>query len=468
MIGDGCNQSIDADQLRLDPGAVFASPEALLDYQGLSRIQKVDMLRRWHYDAAEVAVAEEEGMPGHDSDLLRRILLALQKLAPIDPEHVSPNKQHGLPSSSIDPGGYNAAVATASVAVRHHSSERSDPWRPGLGRQLGLRQGDALIVVDVQRDFLPGGSLAIPGADDLIALLNAYIAAFDAQHLPIFLTRDWHPENHCSFQSAGGRWPAHCVQGTLGAQWPEGLDVAPGARIISKGTDRHAEAYSGFSGTTLLTLLQELKVRRLFVGGLATDYCVRATVLDAHAHGFDVVVLADAIRGVNAEPGDERRAVDEMVARGAWLFEPSHPPDASAHAERPEASLGASYGFGKPVTLPFTDAINRVTQALQSEGFGVLSDVDVAATLKKKPEADVPPYRILSACNPTLAYRALEAEPSIGLLLPCNVVVRQDSGGTVHVEFLDPNVVATLVGTPAVTQLASAVRLKLVRVMNSI
>jgi nicotinamidase/pyrazinamidase len=177
-----------------------------------------------------------------------------------------------------------------------------------------------LIVVDVQRDFLPGGSLAVPDGDAVIAPLNAYIGAFDARDLPIVFTRDWHPANHCSFKVAGGSWPVHCVQETSGASWAEDLDVTPADQIISKGADPSREAYSAFSGTTLLSLLRELGVHRVFVGGLATDYCVCATVCDARTHGFDVVVLADAIRAVNVQPDDEVHAMQEMEARGAKFF----------------------------------------------------------------------------------------------------------------------------------------------------
>lgn len=122
------------------------------------------------------------------------------------------------------------------------------------------------------------------------------------------------------------------------------------------------------------------------------------------------------------------------------------------------------YGFGKTVEIPFNDAIVHVTQALQDEGFGILADIDVAGTMKKKLNQDMPPYRILGACNPPLAHRALESEPSIGLLLPCNVVVRQDEAGTVHVEFMDPNAVLELVNKPEITALASEVRQRLERV----
>ncbi|HEY9147353.1 MAG TPA: DUF302 domain-containing protein [Thiobacillus sp.] len=130
--------------------------------------------------------------------------------------------------------------------------------------------------------------------------------------------------------------------------------------------------------------------------------------------------------------------------------------------------MNTRYGFGKTVASSFDAAIEKVTQELQKEGFGVLTDIDVAATLKKKLNQDMPPYRILGACNPPLAHRALVAEPSIGLLLPCNVVVRQDDAGKVQVEFMDPNAVLDLVNKPEIHQLASEVRQKLERVMQAL
>ena len=130
--------------------------------------------------------------------------------------------------------------------------------------------------------------------------------------------------------------------------------------------------------------------------------------------------------------------------------------------------MNTKYGFGKAVASSFDAAVERVTEELQKEGFGVLTDIDVAATLKKKLNQDMPPYRILGACNPPLAHRALEAEPSIGLLLPCNVVVRQDDAGKVQVEFMDPNAVLDLVDKPEVHQLASEVRQKLEWVMQAL
>lgn len=191
-----------------------------------------------------------------------------------------------------------------------------------LHDRFGLRAGDALLIVDMQKDFLPGGALGVPEGDQVIAPLNDYIDAFESRQLPIFMTRDWHPPDHCSFEAAGGPWPPHCVRETPGAEWAEGLKIASSARIVSKATERETEAYSGFMGTELATLLRDQGVRRVFVGGLATDYCVRASVLDARSHGFEVIVLADAIRGVNVQPGADARAIEEMLASGATLFDP--------------------------------------------------------------------------------------------------------------------------------------------------
>lgn len=128
----------------------------------------------------------------------------------------------------------------------------------------------------------------------------------------------------------------------------------------------------------------------------------------------------------------------------------------------------SKYGFGKQVDLPFDRAIERVTQALQAEGFGVLTDIDVAATLKKKLGQEMPPYRILGACNPPLAQRAIAADPSIGLLLPCNVVVREDASQAVQVEIMDPNAVLDLTDSPAISDVAREVRRKLERVLQAV
>jgi nicotinamidase/pyrazinamidase len=182
---------------------------------------------------------------------------------------------------------------------------------------LSPRPGDALVVVDLQRDFLPGGALAVPGGDRVIEPINRCVDAFAQRGLPVFATRDWHPPDHCSFAAAGGPWPPHCVAGSAGAAFAPGLQLPPGTQIVSKATTVARDAYSAFADTTLAERLHELGVRRLFVGGLATDYCVRQTVLDARALGFDVVVVGDAIAAVDVQPGDGARALAAMRDAGA-------------------------------------------------------------------------------------------------------------------------------------------------------
>ncbi len=181
------------------------------------------------------------------------------------------------------------------------------------------RAGDALLIVDVQNDFLPGGALAVPRGDEVVPVLNRWIARFREQGLPVIATRDWHPSGHCSFQSRGGPWPVHCVAGTAGADFAPGLELPKDTVVISKATEPDREAYSGFQGTDLARRLRTLGVRRLFVGGLATDYCVLETVRDALREGFDVVLLRDAVRAVDAHPGDGDRALREMERLGARL-----------------------------------------------------------------------------------------------------------------------------------------------------
>ena len=182
---------------------------------------------------------------------------------------------------------------------------------------MTLHPGDALIVVDVQNDFLPGGSLPVPGGDEIVPLLNDYIAAFERAGLPVFATRDWHPAEHCSFRRRGGPWPVHCVAGSTGAAFAPDLRLPPSAVVVSKGTAPECDAYSGFEDTDLDARLGAAGARREFVGGLATDYCVLDTVKEALARGYATVLLADAVRAVDVEPGDGRRARLEMVRRGA-------------------------------------------------------------------------------------------------------------------------------------------------------
>jgi nicotinamidase/pyrazinamidase len=178
---------------------------------------------------------------------------------------------------------------------------------------------DALLVVDVQNDFLPGGALGIEGGDAIVAPLNRLLAAWRARGLPVFLSRDWHPPGHCSFAAQGGPWPEHCVAGTHGAEFSRQLTVAPTDLLISKATHQQRDAYSALDGTPLAQMLRERGIRRLFIGGLATDYCVRATGLDARTAELDVVVLDDAVCAVNREPDDAARSLAELVAAGCRL-----------------------------------------------------------------------------------------------------------------------------------------------------
>jgi len=181
---------------------------------------------------------------------------------------------------------------------------------------MRLEPGDALLIVDVQNDFLPGGSLAVPRGDEVVPVLRRYVALFEANHLPIFASRDWHPADHCSFRERGGPWPPHCIASTPGAELARDLALPPAAILISKADKPDKDAYSAFEGTPLHDLLCARGVRRLFVGGLATDYCVLNTVRDAVALGYAVVLLTDAIRAVNVRPDDGANAVAEMQQLG--------------------------------------------------------------------------------------------------------------------------------------------------------
>ena len=177
----------------------------------------------------------------------------------------------------------------------------------------------ALVVVDVQRDFCPGGALAVRYGDQVVPRLNRTVEAFEKAGFPLFFTRDWHPPNHISFRSRGGPWPPHCVQGSRGAGFHPDLLVPEGAVIISKGDEPSKEAYSGFQGTDLEARLKRLGVEQVFVGGLATDYCVKETALDARRAGFAVEVLKDCVRPVDVRPGDGAKALKEMRKAGAKL-----------------------------------------------------------------------------------------------------------------------------------------------------
>ena len=182
----------------------------------------------------------------------------------------------------------------------------------------------ALLIVDVQNDFCPGGTLAVPEGDKIIDVLNRYIQVFESHHFPVFASRDWHPKNTTHFKEFGGLWPPHCIQQTPGAQFHPRLHLPSTAVIISKGMDKEEESYSAFlatdkDGKQFLDLLKTAQVSALFIGGLATDYCVQSSVLDALQLKFKVYLLVDAIRGVNIKPSDSQKAIERMTKQGAIL-----------------------------------------------------------------------------------------------------------------------------------------------------
>lgn len=183
---------------------------------------------------------------------------------------------------------------------------------------------DVLFVVDVQNDFCPGGSLAVQEGDAVVPVLNQYMERATAAGMPIFASQDWHPERTHHFAAYGGRWPVHCVQGTPGAALHSDLRLPRGTQIIVKGMSTQDEGYSAMEGQlpdgrNVVDELRRLGAQRVYVGGLTTDYCVRTTVLDALAAGFDTYLLIDATRAVDVAPGDGERAIREMIESGAHV-----------------------------------------------------------------------------------------------------------------------------------------------------
>ncbi|HPL64698.1 MAG TPA: isochorismatase family protein [Syntrophales bacterium] len=192
-------------------------------------------------------------------------------------------------------------------------------------KRVDLGSNDVLIVVDVQKCFLPGGPLAVSEGDRVIGPLNRAIEKFQRRQLPIFFSRDWHAPDHISFRQRGGPWPPHCVRASEGAAFPPELNVPENAMIVSKGTRRDEEEYSALAGRDGNRRLEEILsgagVERVFVGGVATDYCVLNTVLDAAGAGYEVFLLTDAIKPVEAAPGDNERALQKMREAGARMIE---------------------------------------------------------------------------------------------------------------------------------------------------
>jgi len=187
-----------------------------------------------------------------------------------------------------------------------------------------MKPDSALLVIDVQNDFCPGGTLAVPEGDRVVPVINRCIDLFSRSGLPVIASRDWHPPQTSHFREFGGSWPPHCVQESIGAAFHPDLHLPVDAVIVSKGMDRSSDDYSAFKaadshGLALARLLEGLGISHLYVAGLATDYCVRESVLEALRLGFSVTVISDGIRGVDLEQGDSERAVADMVSAGAEM-----------------------------------------------------------------------------------------------------------------------------------------------------
>lgn len=185
-----------------------------------------------------------------------------------------------------------------------------------------MNSKSALLVVDMQLDFCPGGALPVPAGDTIIHVLNKYIRLFSGRRLPIFASRDWHARHTKHFKEFGGAWPEHCVHDTKGAQLHPVLKLPKGSIILSKGMASDEDSYSAFQAvddykTGFNTLLRQQGITSLFIGGLATDYCVKWTVMDALKFGYKATLLLDAIKGVNIKPSDSDVALDEMIRLGA-------------------------------------------------------------------------------------------------------------------------------------------------------
>jgi nicotinamidase/pyrazinamidase len=182
----------------------------------------------------------------------------------------------------------------------------------------------ALVIVDVQNDFCPGGALGVQDGDRVVPVLNRYIDKFAEAGMPILVTRDWHPPRTTHFNTAGGLWPPHCVRGSKGAEFHPALKISSDTVVLSKGMAVDEDSYSGFDsvdarGVVLKNVLRQSGIERIYVGGLATDYCVKETVLDGLREGFQVVLLQDAVRGVNLQPEDSDQAIDAMIRGGVTI-----------------------------------------------------------------------------------------------------------------------------------------------------
>ena len=186
-----------------------------------------------------------------------------------------------------------------------------------IGSSVKIAEGDALIIVDVQNDFCPGGASPVEDGDAVATKLSDTSMLFHANKGRVFVSQEWHPTNHSSFQDNGGTWPTHCVRGTAGAAFHPNLRLPVGSMIIRKGEDPAKMGFSAFEDSSLNSHLRRLDIRRVFVGGIPTEYSVQHTVVDAIQNGFVTHLLTDGVSGYNANPDDSDRAIESMAANGA-------------------------------------------------------------------------------------------------------------------------------------------------------
>ena len=210
----------------------------------------------------------------------------------------------------MDGASLSASAGRDFVAMRTKPQNRDSSSR---SRRNLTGMAAALLIIDFQNDFTPGGALAVEGGDEIAEPIRRLAREVDV----VVATRDWHPPDHASFATEGGPWPVHCVQGTPGAELHSSIRDLRIDAIADVGRERDDEGYSGFEKSDLARILREHEVDRVYVCGLATDYCVRASAIDARREGFDVTVVEDAVRPVEVEPGDGERALDEMRDAGA-------------------------------------------------------------------------------------------------------------------------------------------------------
>lgn len=194
---------------------------------------------------------------------------------------------------------------------------------------MAIQPNSVLLVVDMQNDFLPGGALGVPDGDTIVPVINDYIHLFIDADMPVIATRDWHPPETTHFKERGGNWEPHCIQGTEGAEFAPDLELPDDVIVMSKGMDPSVDGYSAFlakdeDGRSLEEVLDDLGVEHIYIGGLALDYCVRASSLDAQNQGRDITVLIDATRAVNQEIHDAEETIEEIVRQGGELATLEH------------------------------------------------------------------------------------------------------------------------------------------------